>query len=350
MIENIDTDETELIIRTHNKNITVVRDNKYSQYKSYIHIKQYRIVNDEQEGVLIATPKLEISYNLKNHTTSYWYMDIFPYLDHGRQFHKMIKRLELSNKQYIHEKFGNHIEYKSCLVNKKKVHPRMSLSLPMKDSAFTFKTYINQSDTIDFTDIQKEDQVVLLIRMKDLYINTDTNTAGCNWELVQVRVSRFTQQCLLLDKHETNALQIQQQSQQPTMQLQQIQQMLQMFQQLNPSIVMNTMNTMNTMNNNTVHHTNVMNVPPPQPRSTPASTSSSSSSASTPMAMIPQLKDILSIKNNLKSVDRTKHKKREVPPLRDFPTQQDLDTQRKELKCTTNSTKTPTPITSATNM
>lgn len=114
--------ETDPVIRTYDKDVSfVVRDNKYTKYKSYIHIKQYQIINDEQAPIMIATPRLEINYSMEHHSTFYWYMEIFPYLEKGKQFHRMIKRLEASNKKYIQEKFGEGIEYKSCLIRKKNV-------------------------------------------------------------------------------------------------------------------------------------------------------------------------------------------------------------------------------------
>ena len=332
------------IIRTYDKDVAfVVRDSKYTQYKSYIHIKQYQIINDEQEPIMIATPKLEINFSLENHTASYWCMDIFPCLEKGKQFHRMIKRLELCNKKYISSKFGEDIEYKSCLTSKKKVHPRMSLSLPTKNNKITVKAYINHTESMEFTDIQKEDRVVLLIRMKDIYINTETKTAGCNWELMQVKVDRLSSQNgLLLDKNESTLLN-------QTQQIQQLQQMVCLFQQINPAIVMN--------NNNTINHTNVLNAQtnpfaasqfaaspftanPSHVNALPATpytrsrapVKKKSSVSSGPMAMVLRLDDILSIKNSLKSVDRSQQKKRIAKPLRDFPTQQDLSDQRNSLK------------------
>lgn len=375
-IHNVDKDNDVDFIKS------IVRDSRITQFKDYIHIKQYRNINDDHEPILIVTPKLEQSYDLTHHTTQYWYMDIFPYLEKGKTFHKVIKKLEANNKRFIQENFGDDIEYRSCLVNKKKIHPRMSLSLPKRNNQYSFKTFINHTETIPFTDIKKEDNVTMVIRMKDLYVNKKAKTAGCNWELIQVKVSRLEMShCLLQDESAENHLQHHQQHHPQSIHCAQgfqspqspIEQLLHLLQRSTPAIVMNASTTSNT---NVVNHANhlhshdsasvtlssapssvypsssLSSFPSSSPslaqnapvvkrgrsseRTLTSKTSKNTTMHSKPVMMIPQLNDILSIKNNLRSVnDRPPRQQRDPKPMRSFPTPQDLIEQRKNIETLT---------------
>ena len=145
------------------------------KYKSECLIK----IKDYFKSIILKTPKLQLQSNIKS---GYIVVNINNNNQKNINFFNFIKDIEISAQNYLKKKF----KFKSK-IHSNFIGDTNNLKYIFKTNNSNFSIYDKDKNKIDNTNVEIYSDIILLLKLQNIWIDISKKKFGLNWAIIQCR-------------------------------------------------------------------------------------------------------------------------------------------------------------------